>query len=71
MKKINLSTTKCTNTKCNFRAISETMMKECPICKSKTIKDKQFISQGLFDNQCIILKEKGENDNNRFRNLKK
>jgi len=68
MKRINLSITKCINTKCNFRVISETTMQKCPICKSKVVKDTQFNAQGILDNDedgCIILKEKGrKNDSN-------
>lgn len=72
MRKINLSTTKCTNPKCNFRILSETVMSKCPVCKSKTIKDKQFTSQVLFDDDCIILKEKGrKSDSHRPRDFKK
>ena len=74
MKKINLSTTRCTNTKCSFRIISETIMSRCPICNSKTIKDKQFTAQGLLDtdDDCVILKEKGrKSDSYRPRNFKK
>ena len=74
MKHINLSMTRCTNPKCKFRIISETKMDKCPICKSKTIKDKQYTAQGLLDtdDDCVILKEKGrKSDSYRPRNFKK
>lgn len=74
MKKINLSTTRCTNPKCKFRIVSTEMMHTCPICKSKTIKDKQYTAQGIMDsdNDCVILKEKRrKSDSNRPRNFKK
>ena len=72
MKKINLATTKCSNPKCNARILASRVIKECPICRSKTKKDKEFTAQGFFDSDCVILKEKGrKNDNNRHRNIKK
>lgn len=63
MRRINLSMTRCINPKCTFRIISETIMKKCPICKSNTIKDRQFHAQGIFDSDddgYIVLKEKGK-----------
>jgi hypothetical protein len=66
MKRINLAMTKCTNPKCKFRVISEATMRKCPICHSKTMKDKDFRAQGLLDTEegCIILKEKGQDKKN-------
>lgn len=60
MKKINLSITRCINPKCDFRIVSTKTMHTCPICKSKTIKDKQHTAQGIMDsdNDCVILKRK-------------
>ena len=74
MKRVNLSMTKCINPKCGFRVVSETIINKCPVCKSKTIKDKQFHAQGLLDeeNPCVILKEKGrKSDSYKPRNFKK
>lgn len=74
MKRINLSITKCTNPKCGFQVISETIRKRCPICKSKMVKDKESHAQGLMDidDPCIILKQKRKtNDSNRPKNIKK
>jgi len=74
MKRINLAMTKCTNPKCKFRVISEVTMTKCPICNSRTIKDKDFRAQGILDTDegCIILKEKGKRYvSNKQRNIKK
>ena len=70
MKKINLATTKCIE--CNARILSSRIIQECPVCQGKTKKDKQFIAQGFFDSDYIILKERGKkNDSNRPRDIKK
>lgn len=70
MKKINLATTKCTE--CNSTILSSRVIKQCPVCQGKTKKDKRFIAQGLFDSDCVILKEKGrKNDSNRPKDIKK
>lgn len=72
MKRVNLSMTRCTKCKFNIKIISEKIIKQCPICKSKVVKDKDFNAQGILDheNGCIILKGK-INDNNRYKNTKK
>jgi len=60
MKKINLSTTRCTNPKCKRGIISEVTIKKCPICNSVAVKDKGMQAQAFWGNKdgCIILKDK-------------
>lgn len=68
MKKINLSITKCINTKCDFRIISEQTMKECPICHGKLVKEKDFRVEGYDQGNGFITlkKQQGKiHDNNR------
>lgn len=48
MRKIAFTVTKCT--KCGFRIISEFPKFECPLCKSKMIKDKRYFAEG-YDNK--------------------
>lgn len=74
MKKINMSTTRCTNPKCKRGIIGETVIRKCPICNSVAVKDKTIQAQALWDIEdgCIILKDKGsKSDSNRPKNFKK
>jgi len=78
MRKIAFAVTKCTNDKCGFRIISEVPKSECPICKHKMVKDKNYFAQG-YDNKetndaFIGFKKKAykgkRHDRNRPKNIK-
>lgn len=77
MKHINLSMTKCSNSKCKRGIVSESTMTKCPICNSKLVKDNRHVAEGLFDENekkegYIILKDKRrKGDSNRPKDIKK
>jgi len=61
MKRVNLAVAKCTNLKCKFRIITETIKKECPVCHSNLIKENDFRAQGLCDGDDIFIVFKKKN----------
>lgn len=46
MKKIKLITSRCTKKSCGYYVITDYLKKECPLCKSKMVRDRKHTATG-------------------------